>query len=247
MQPETYRVMARVEEIHWWFRARRDILAATIEKLAAGPMARILEAGCGTGGNLAMLERFGRLHAFEPDAEAREVAQGKASFRIDPGGLPDGVPDGLHDLDLVCAFDVLEHIDDDRAAAATLLEILREGGHLILTVPAYTWLWSRHDDAVQHKRRYTRELLTDTLRDAGFDIVRCSYFNTLLFPLVAVIRLGRRVLGLEGDGTQEMALPGRLLNRVLYGLFGLERHLLAHVDLPFGVSLLAVARRPRAN
>ena len=113
-----------------------------------------------------------------------------------------------------------------------------------MTAPAYAWLWSRHDDAVEHKRRYTRRELTAVLRDAGFDMVRCSYFNTLLFPLVAVVRLGRRLLGIEGDGTQEMALPGRLLNRVLHGLFGLERHLLAHFDLPFGVSLLAVARKP---
>ena len=244
MQAETYRVMASVEEVHWWFRARREILTATIRQLDIGQNSKVLEAGCGTGGNLAMLERFGNLLAFEPDPAARAVAQDKTSIAVEGGGLPDDVPDSFCDLDLVCAFDVLEHIDDDRAAAATLFQRLRDGGHFVLTVPAYAWLWSRHDDAVEHKRRYTRRELTAVLREAGFDIVRCSYFNTLLFPLVAVVRLGRRLLSIEGDGTQEMALPSRLLNRVLHDLFSLERHLLARFDLPFGVSLLAVARKP---
>ncbi len=247
MQPETYRLMAEVEEVHWWFRARRDILAATLEKLHLGQNAKILEAGCGTGGNLAMLDHFGKLHAFEPDPEARTVAQSKHVITIEAGGLPDGVPENFKDLDLICAFDVLEHIDDDHAAATALFERLRDGGGLVVTVPAFAWLWSRHDDAVQHKRRYTRKRLVTVLQNAGFEIARCSYFNTLLFPLVAVIRLGRRLLRIEGDGTQEMALPGRLVNRLLYDLFGFERQLLARFDLPFGVSLLAVAHRPHAR
>ncbi len=244
MHPETYRLMAEVEERHWWFRARRDITGAAIARLGLAPGARVLEAGCGTGGNLAMLSGFGTVRAFEPDPAALEVARAKRRAEVVPGGLPDGLPADLLDLDLVCAFDVLEHIDDDRAAAAALCARLRHGGHLVVTVPAFAWLWSRHDDAVAHKRRYTRGELVRVLREAGLEIERCSYFNTLLFPLVALVRVGRRLLRLEGDGTGEMALPGNLLNRLLYAIFAAERHLLETVDLPFGVSLLAVARRP---
>jgi SAM-dependent methyltransferase len=244
MHPETYRLMAEVEDRHWWFRARRDITRAAIEQLALAPGAQLLEAGCGTGGNLEMLAGFGELHAFEPDDLAREVACAKGVGRVVAGGLPHALPAAPERLDLVCAFDVLEHIDDDHAAAAALARRLAPGGHLVVTVPAYRWLWSRHDDAVAHKRRYTRGELRRLLRDAGFEVRRCSYFNSLLFPPIAEVRLGRRLLGIEDDGTREMALPGPLLNRLLYRIFAFERRLLARVDLPFGVSLLAVARKP---
>ncbi|MDX1593110.1 MAG: class I SAM-dependent methyltransferase [Gammaproteobacteria bacterium] len=244
MHPEAYRLMARVEDLHWWFRARREIIRDAIARLPLGPGARILEAGCGTGGNLEMLGAFGELQACEPDREALAVARAKGSGRVEHGHLPDGMPRDAVDLDLVCAFDVLEHIDDDAATAAELGRRLAPGGHLVVTVPAFGWLWSAHDEAVAHKRRYTRPQLVGLLRSAGLEVRRCSYFNTLLFPVVALVRLGRRLLRLEDDGTAEMALPGRLLNRLLYAVFRSERHLLARFDLPFGVSLLAVAVRP---
>jgi len=115
---------------------------------------------------------------------------------------------------------------------------------LVATVPAFTWLWSRHDDAHEHKRRYTHQQLKALLNGAGFEVERCSYFNTLLFPPIALVRLGRRILGIEGDGTGDIALPGDFLNSLLYALFSFERRLLQVTNLPIGVSLLIVARRP---
>jgi len=244
MQPEVYQRLAEVESRHWWFRARRAIAASVIERLGLAQTAKILEAGCGTGGNLAMLDRFGDVRAFEPDTGARAVASNKGVGPVDPGRLPDGLPEGLADFDMVCAFDVLEHIDDDHGAAVALAYCLKPGGHLVATVPAFTWLWSRHDDAHEHKRRYTRQQLKALLKGAGLEVERCSYFNTLLFPPIALVRLGRRILGIEGDGTGDIALPGKSLNSLLYALFSFERRLLQVIDLPIGVSLLIVARRP---
>ena len=246
MDRSIYANMAEIEDRHWWFVARRQILAAVIARLGLPRPARILEAGCGTGGNLAMLSAFGDVVGIEPDDEARAHAAGKGAFDVRPGRLPRDLPVGAADFDLVTGFDVVEHLDDDVGCLRALASCLKPGGRAVFTVPAFAFLWSRHDELHHHKRRYTRARLKAALDSAGFNDVRTTYFNTMLFPLIAAVRLAKTA-AMPGRGAADDRLPPPPVNRVLRTLFASERHLVGRVTLPVGVSILAVARRPLAE
>jgi SAM-dependent methyltransferase len=237
MERAVFDRMAAIDAEHWWFVGRRRIVAHAIAGLspALPEKARILEVGCGTGSNLLMLRGFGRVDAIEPDPAARRLATERAGIDVGGGLLPDGVrlADGRYDL--IVLLDVLEHVERDHASLAALRAKLKPGGRLLLTVPAAPWMWSGHDVAHHHKRRYTVETLCAALGGGGFRLVHMSHFNTLMFPLIALVRLLKR----GGDGDD--AMPPPPVNRLLGRLFGWERHLATRVSLPFGVSLLAIA------
>lgn len=239
MDPSAYQGMNAVENRHWWFTARRMIIDRLIADMRLPRDARILEAGCGTGGNLALLARHGALEAFEYDAEARQLAAAKGVCPIDAGMLPDGVaaPDATYDL--VAMLDVLEHVDADTASLATLRNKLAHGGRLLVTVPAMPFLWSRHDELHHHKRRYTKASLSAALAAADLSVDRIGYFNSLLFPLAVAQRLAAKTMGREGPLD---AIPAAPLNRALEAIFASERHLLGRLAFPVGLSLFAVAR-----
>lgn len=203
---------------------------------------RILEAGCGYGGNLKMLAEFGTVDAFEYDAEARRHAAALHGRPIAFGHLPDQPGFETRRFDLVAMLDVLEHIDADIASLAALRGVLAKDGLVLLTVPALPWLWSKHDEIHHHKRRYTRTSLDRTLRAAGLRPVKIGYFNSILFPLAVCQRLGAKLLGQEAsvDG-----LPPAPLNTLFARLFGLERWLVGRVPMPIGLSLFAIAELPR--
>jgi len=242
MDPSAYREMAETEDRHWWFTGRRAILSSLIERLPLRHPARILEIGCGTGGNLDMLARFGDVAAMEADAAARAIAAEKTAGRFDirAGRCPDAIPFPAGSHDLVCLFDVLEHIEEDVATLRAVRSLLAPGGRALITVPAYRWLWSTHDEFLHHKRRYTaRELRAKSL-EAGLGIAVLSYFNTLLFPLAASARLKDRLFdATRASGT---AMPPRALNALFHRLFSVERVLVGRLPLPFGVSIVCVLR-----
>lgn len=242
MEREVYDRMRALEQRHWWFTARREILAAEIARLRLPPGARILEAGAGTGGNLALLQRFGAVEAVEPDASSRAYAAAQSGAPVHDGRLPDGLPDFGHAFDLIAAFDVIEHVDDDAAAVAALARRLAPGGRMIATVPAHAWLWSGHDAAHHHKRRYAMADYRRLFEATGLRVVRTSFFNTLLFAPIAAVRLAKAALRLGGG--DEEALPPAPLNRLLHAVFASEATLLRVGDLPFGVSILLVAEAP---
>ena len=245
MDRKVFDQMAKLDATHWWFTARRDILDGLIERVVKPPRdARILELGAGTGHNLAMLSRFGPVEASELDPIARELASERLGRPVLEAALPDlsMFPEGAYDL--IALLDVLEHVPDDKASLAAILTRLKPGAALLLTVPANPWMWSAHDTAHHHHRRYRKREIAALATEAGYEIELLSPFNSLLFPPIAAARfIGR----LRGDRSSDDAMPGAFVNKTLETVFGFERGLIGRVPMPFGVSLVAVLRRPRSS
>ena len=239
MERIVYERMAELDQLHWWYRARREVIAALIERTAKPPQdALILEVGCGTGHNLPMLARFGTVEAIEIDPEARALAEQRLGRPVSSAPLPELPGIAERRFDMVGAFDVVEHIDDDGAAVAALTRRLKPGGKLVLTVPAHQWMWSAHDVVNHHKRRYSKRALRRLLETAPLRIEAIGYLNSLLFPLAVGARLAGR---LTGRDDADDALPPRPVNWAFEKVFGLERYLIGRLPLPPGLSLFAVA------
>ena len=230
--------MAEHDQVHWWYVARRRILADLIRREADLPdNARILEIGCGTGHNFEMLRAFGRLDALEVDGEARALASTRLGRAVGDAPLPElsGVPD--HEYDLIALLDVLEHVDARPESLKSIAAKLAPGGKILITVPAYQWMWSAHDLAHHHKLRYSKKGLRRDAEAAGLKVRKIGFFNSLLFPIAAAVR----ILGkLRGKTSSDDDLPPRPLNATFGTIFGLERHLIGRVPFPAGVSLFAL-------
>lgn len=244
MDTSLYEAHAKLDDEHWWFVGRRaivrDALARHLRPVSGAR--RILDAGCGTGGNLRMLLEFGEVTGLELEPMAVEAAKRRigSAARVLQGGLPEGLPNER--FDVITMFDVLEHLDDPVAVVNALRERLTPTGQFIVTVPAFQFLWSKHDDLNHHRRRYELDVLEEHLRQGGLRIDFHSYFNSLLFGPVAAVRLFRKfVPGNEADS--DYGGGGGVANWALTRLFAAERHVVSRLPVPFGVSLLAVASR----
>lgn len=239
MERAVYQQMAELDDRHWWYRARRQIIADLIRREALPPEnARILEIGCGTGHNLAMLAGFGQVDGLELDDEARALSEKRLGRTVMRSPLPelDEVPDRQYDL--IGAFDVIEHIDDDSAALASIAAKLKPTGNFVMTVPAHQWMWTAHDVVNHHKRRYSRRSLRQLIEGSPLKLERIGYFNSLLFPLAVAERAASR---LRRKDDAEVKLPPAALNMALEKIFAAERYLVGRLPLPPGLSLFAVA------
>lgn len=239
MERVVYQQMAELDDRHWWYRARRRIIADLIRREAhLPPNAQILEIGCGTGHNLAMLSGFGHVEGLELDDEARAISEKRLGRRVMSSPLPElgEVPDRHYDL--IGAFDVIEHIDDDRAALASIATKLKPGACFIMTVPAHQWMWSAHDTVNHHKRRYSRSGLKALIEASPMKLRKLGYFNSLLFPLAVAERAASKLRGKEDA---DVKLPPAPLNTALEKVFAAERYLAGRLPLPPGLSLFAVA------
>ncbi len=238
MERIVYEQMAQLDERHWWYRARREVLAALIRRTVRPPKdSAILEIGCGTGHNLAMLGEFGRVDALEVDAGARAIAERRLGRPVLSAPLPELKGIAKAHYDMIGAFDVIEHIADDTAAVSSIATRLKPGGKLVVAVPAHQWMWSAHDTVNHHHRRYSKRALRKLIESSPLNLEAIGYFNSLLFPLAVAQRLASR---LAGKDDSDLKLPPKALNYALERGFAAERLLIGRVPLPPGLSLFAI-------
>ncbi|MET4896857.1 class I SAM-dependent methyltransferase [Sphingomonadaceae bacterium jetA1] len=234
-----YDRMAAHDSTHWWYRARRDILADYLDRYGKLPGdARILEIGCGTGHNIPMLAAFGTVDAIEIDPAARAIAAQRLGRPVGDAPLPElpGIARGAYDL--VAVLDVVEHIQDDVAALAAMKTCLKPGGKILIAVPAHQWMWSAHDVVNHHHRRYSKTTLVNAIKKAGLAPRKLTYFNSLLFPLAAAARIAGRISGRDDSDDSPPPAP---LNAAFEAIFRLERHMVGRVPMTPGVSIVTLA------
>jgi SAM-dependent methyltransferase len=242
MMEHTYPILYEVEQSHWWFIGRRRIVAGFVEEICrklTDRRPRILDVGCGTGANLLLLSKYGHAEGVDisEDALAFCRARGLNEVRLGAGEeLP--YEDGT--FDLVTAFDVVEHMDDDLAGLTEMRRVLRPGGRVLLFVPAFMFLWGLQDEVSNHRRRYRLSELRRVLEQSGFEIERSTYANITFFLPILLIRQFMRLTGIKTASENTINVPA--LNRVFGAILGAESTILRHLNLPFGVSGLCVAR-----
>ena len=244
MMEHTYPILFRVEQSHWWYTGRRRIIASFVEGICrqvTDRRPRILDVGCGTGANLLLLSKYG-------DAEGVDVSDDALAFCRERGldrvtkGAGEELPHADETFDLVTAFDVVEHMDDDLAGLREMYRVLRPGGHALLFVPTFMFLWGVQDDVSNHRRRYRLPELRRVLEQAGFEIERSTYANITFFLPILLVRKIMRLTGIKTS--TENSINVSALNGVFGALFGTESTVLRYTNLPFGVSGLCVARKP---
>lgn len=243
MRAEAFRLMASHEDRHWWFAGRRAVISALIARAALAAHPRILEVGCGTGGNVAVLARRGDLEALEPSETARSIVREKyPELTVHQGALPRSHSLPAASYDLVLALDVLEHVQDDLESLRDLVGLARPGGWIIVTVPAHPVLYGSHDVRLDHLRRYTKQQLAALCRESGADPVLFTAFNTLLAPLAVTYRLMEKLSPVRFPNQER--LPIAPVNALLARIFSAEAALVARRPLPFGLSYGVLLRRP---
>lgn len=242
MMEHTYPILFEVEQAHWWYVGRRRIIGSFVKDICRGVKdraARILDVGCGTGANLLLLSQYG-------DAEGVDVSHDALSFCRERGlqkvrhGALEQLPYPDDSFDLVTAFDVVEHLDDDVAGLKEIRRVLRPGGRTLLFVPTFMFLWGLQDEVSNHRRRYRLPELERVLNEAGFEIERSTYANITFFLPILLVRKLMRLTGIRT--ATENTINVSALNGVFGWLFGLESIALRYMNLPFGVSGLCVAR-----
>jgi SAM-dependent methyltransferase len=251
MDKSLYDEMHRVEMTHWWFRARRKIVWSLVNRYqAAAKHARlqVCELGCGTGGNIIEHAAQHDVVGIEYSEHALRHAQKSLGGRVSYGCLPHDVDLPRDSFDVVLLTDVLEHIEDDAGSGRTALALLRPGGIVVATVPAYQWLYAPRDAHHHHFRRYGKRQFAKLWSGDDCNIRVLSHYNSLLFPPAAAARLASKIAG-SREKPGDLKIPTNVLNRALFAVMSAERHLLGRMPLPFGLSLIAVVqkRQPSAN
>ena len=249
MKADTYTITYESEDAFWWYVARRRIIVQQLEdlirsmSLREGGLPKLLDFGCGTGANLIALQGMVEAYGADMSASALSYCRGRGIQNTAQVQATDLTNPFEVQFDVITLLDVLEHIEDDAGALASLSSWLRPGGYVFATVPAFDFLWSGEDYVSEHVRRYTAQSLARSFQEAGLSIVRLSYFNMFLFPLQTAVALLNRTFRPESMKTSLVKPIPRLLNQILCGVFSMEAPLLRHVNLPVGSSILCCAQR----
>lgn len=234
--------MYRLEGQYWWFVARRYLVRTLLTRWRVPAGALVVDAGCGAGGSYIALGRHWHVLGLDMSPTALSLCR-RRGMQMLVGGDVTAMPLADDIADAVVSCDVLEHIHDDTAALRELRRIVKPGGLLVLTVPALPWLWSEHDEALNHVRRYTRPELAARLLQAGWKSLWLNYAVSLLLPPIAMFRIYRRKRRTAGAPRVDLFELPPLLNRTLTGICLLDSWLAARLPMPPGASLVAVARK----
>jgi SAM-dependent methyltransferase len=250
VEEQDYRTTYELEEHNWWFVGMRRMCFGLLDRglrpdPAAAPQRRILDVGCGTGITLEHLEPYGLATGLDYSSTALEFCRKRGAERLVQGS-GDALPFSENSFDAVTAFGVIEHIDADAQAISEWARVLKPGGDIVVLTSAYQWMWSGHDVSNHHTRRYLTKHVGKLLQDAGLEVEKLSYVNTLLFPLIAVVRLIDliRRRGRPPEPHKDTGEVPALANKVLERLLDLENRVLQRGRLPFGVSIIARATKP---
>lgn len=228
-----------VQQKHWWFKSKKIIVSELIEQYKKNRIIHdVLDVGCGSGLMLNALGRYGRVYGLDESDLAVGFSNTLGCATVEVGSLTLKNPFKQKKFDLITALDVIEHIDDDISALASIKSMLSKDGFAVITVPAYQFLWSPFDDINHHRRRYTIKMLEHNLITAGFKIEKITYYNFFLFPIALLSKLFNRIS--KRTGISDLELPPALLNWSLGKIFQLEKNILKKVSFPFGVSIIAI-------
>jgi len=239
--PAPYDVENKVENFHWWFTVRRRLLKSILSSIKVPVNSITLDIGCGTGSNLRELVLAGLSPiGLDQSIYALTLVRNKGEFPLLAGDL-NSLPFKTKSIGLVIAMDIFEHLNNDADGIRESYRILKNGGILILTVPAFKSLWGIQDVVTAHKRRYSKREITYKLRETGFHILRSSYFNFFLFFPILITRRIIHLLGLKIESENKVNSP--LINFFLKAIFSLEIYTLKFLSFPFGVSIFCTANK----
>jgi 2-polyprenyl-3-methyl-5-hydroxy-6-metoxy-1,4-benzoquinol methylase len=245
MEKNEYKKMFDSESTYWWYVGRRFIVRNFLKKYVSVSDRPILDVGCGTGVNLSLLQEFSKhVIGLDSSEEALEYcrSRGFSNVRMIHSGEQLANPDSAY---LVTMLDVLEHVKDEHDVLKKIHTALADNGYLLVTVPAYQFLWSEHDVALHHFRRYTARRLRSVLKENGFDVIRASYIITFSFPLVLGYRILKGAFNMFSKRTPKTShvyLPSSL-NNLFIKFLETESHIVNHINLPFGTSIIAIAKK----
>ncbi len=236
--------MQNDEKEFWWYVARRKILKSVLSSLKINK-GHVLEVGSGTGGNVALLSEYGDYYGIDKEKLAidfSEKSHPKHNFK--QINVPSELSEINQKFDLIAVFDVIEHVDDDKQTLTQLSHLLNDGGQIVITTPAFPFLWSSHDEVHHHFRRYTKTKLLDLCEDSGLKIKYHSFFNFYLFPVAVMVKLLNKFTRKNKPHKSNISV---LLNKLLGGIFGYEAKWLPKHRFPFGVSHLVVLYSQKSN
>lgn len=244
MKKGEYQKLYNFENFYWWHVGRRDIIKSLLSMVFSEKNIQILDVGCGCGGNFKMLSQFGKVIGLDKSPEAIKFCQKRGFNNCFLGEAEDiNFPD--QSFDMVVALDLLEHLDDDNKALKEFYRVLKKGGYVLITAPAYQFLWSEHDEILEHKRRYSLSDLNKRICRANFNVVKKSYFITFTFLFIFTYRFFQKLF-LKGEKKQKktsyVILPS-FLNSLLIFLLRLEAFVSRYISFPFGVSIVCLAKK----
>ena len=238
MEKSAYEILDNLQFNHWWFKGRARIIDRFLKKSINKENNTILDVGSGFGALIPTLKKYGEVECVEPFVDSKETLIALGANEIyNSKEFPEVHPQKPYNL--VSFFDVVEHIEDDELFLKGVHDnVLDEDGKIIITVPAYNWLWTHHDDEHKHYRRYTRKMLVDVVKKAGYKNIRVNYFMTILFPLAVVSRLVQKFLNSKASDLKPM---NKIANSLMFKIFSFEEKLVNVTKLPFGLSIILVA------
>ncbi len=251
MDKKYYEEYYHLERNHWFFTARLNILESQIKKHISrnpGKVLNILNIGVATGATSQMLDKYGTVTSLEYDKDCCQLLEEKTGIKALNASILE-LPFEENSFDLICCFDVIEHIEDDQTGVNEMLRVCRENGHVFVTVPAFMFLWSHHDEINHHFRRYTRKNLLKLFETLPLKVVFNSYFNFFLFFPIALFRLtiSKLLAKKQSDSTgSDFEIMGKsgMINSIFYKIFNVENPILkSGLSLPVGVSLMAIVKK----